>query len=274
MYPLEIAMNEKHLSVTLTGPIDTATVRLLANEVRLGFDYYQFSEMTLTLDSPGGEYNAMRSLLDIIHKRKAQNCHVHVQATQLCASAAALVLAHGQWGTRSVEPGTKLLFHWARASFKDGLTLTSDAAASLAQGLSTTDQRTLEHLVDCLCAGAGNAGKLVAEISSRLDGLLDDWGDIAAALGSDSDARAPKQIEWVKDLQRNLKRWLSEPSSVKQKAALVTTLKARFEKDSLMDLREAYALCLIDGVSGVLPRNAQVSMLGNQNPVTYLPRLG
>jgi ATP-dependent protease ClpP protease subunit len=269
MNNFEIDMNENQLTLALSGQIDTQSVRNLASEIRLGFDYYKFSEVTVTLDSPGGEYIAMHSLLEIINKRKAKNCSVHIRAGRQCASAAALLLAHGKWGTRSVEPTTHLLFHWARASFKEGLTLTSGGAANLAHGLSTIDQRVLEQLVDCLCAGAGNTGMLMAEVQSRLDALLQDWDEVARALPTEDGVRAPKQVEWVRDLQRNLKRWQAEPKSTKQKAALVSALKARFEKDTAMDLREAYALCLIDSVNEVLPRNrcasATAELQGNED---------
>ena len=135
MNNFEIEMNENQLTLSLTGPIDTQSVRALASEIRVGFDYYKFSDLTVALSSPGGEYIAMHSLLDVINKRKAKNCSIHIRAGRQCASAAALLLAHGKWGTRTVEPTTHLLFHWARASFHSGSTLTSDGAANLAHDL-------------------------------------------------------------------------------------------------------------------------------------------
>ena len=105
-----------------------------------------------------------------------------------------------------------------------------------------------------MSAGAGDTSQLISEIQSRLESLLQDWDEVSRALPVEAVVRSPKQVEWVRDLQRNLKRWLAEPKSAKQRAALVSALKARFEKDTSMDLREAYALCLIDVVGDVLPR--------------------
>lgn len=253
MSTLEIDMNEACLNLVLSGTISTQSMRQLASEIRLGFDYYKFSDVTVTLDSPGGEYVAMRSLLEVIGKRKVENCNVHVRAGQQCASAAALLLAHGKWGTRFVEPTTRLLFHWARASFKDGLTVTSDVAASLAHGLSNADRQVLECLVDSLSDGAGSTALLVTEIQKRLDSLMQNWGTVARSLTFDDTDRSPRQVVWIRELQRNLKRWHAEPNSWKLKSTLVSTLKSRFEKDTAMDLREAYVLCLIDIVNDVLP---------------------
>jgi len=253
MHPIDITMNEKQLAITLTGAIDTQSVQLLINEIELGFDYYKFSELALRLNSPGGEYTAMRNLMDVMTARKANNHVIHVHANQVCASAAALVLATGHWGTRSVELDTELLFHWSRATVPVGQTLTSGGAANLAHGLSAANQRVLDRLVSAMCRGAGSSQKLVESIAWRLDSLLAYWDDVEMALRSDAVPRSARQYEWVKELQRQLKRWVSEADAHKQKSGVMAYLKSRFERDSIMDLREAYAVCLIDVVNGVLP---------------------
>lgn len=253
MHPIDITMNEKQLALTLTGVIDTQSVQLLINEIELGFDYYKFSELDLKLNSPGGEYTAMRNLMDVMTSRKASNHVIHVHANQVCASAAALLLATGHWGSRSVELDTELLFHWSRVAVPVGQTLTSGGAANLAYGLSAANQRVLDRLVSGMCCGAGSIQKLVGVIAKRLDSLLTSWDDVEMALRRDSMPRPARQYEWVKELKRQLKRWVSEADANKLKAGVMAYLKSRFERDSVMDLREAYAICLIDVVKGVLP---------------------
>lgn len=253
MEHIEFSMNEQQLAVTLNGEITSEAVRRLVSEIRLGFDYYKFPQITLRLDSPGGEYKAMKALIDACNAYRAENLSVHVQASQQCASAAALVLAQGHWGTRTVEPDTQLLFHWVRTSFQAGQILTSDLAANLARGLSSTDDKILERLVASMCRGAGNETALIKTIVDRLDELLNNWNATAAGLSEDAPQNCVKSCEWLKELQRNVKRWIALADTTRQKAAVISFLKARFEKDSVMDLREAYALCLIDAVRGVLP---------------------
>ena len=253
METIEVAMNEKNMAIILTGPINTASVKRLVQEMDYGFDYYQFSGITVQLDSPGGEYKAMLTLLDCMKRRQQANQLINMQATHVCASAAALVHAHGTWGTRTVEPDTHLLFHWARALFQVGQVVTSDMAVSLAKGLSTVDQKILERLVASMCAGAGGEQALVDTMSARLDSLLLHWDETARALSDGVDGRSANQCDWAKVLQKNIKRWQAECDVRKQVAGVVLCLKSRFEKDLAMDLREAYALCLIDVVKGILP---------------------
>lgn len=63
MQRIQVSMNEQSLSVVLTGPIDAESVQDLGHEIELGFEYYKFNEITLRLNSPGGDFNAMRSLM-------------------------------------------------------------------------------------------------------------------------------------------------------------------------------------------------------------------
>jgi ATP-dependent protease ClpP protease subunit len=250
---IDVSMNEKRLVIALQGEITSTAVQALVRELDCGFDYYQYPAITVELNSPGGEYIAMRTLLDTFKSRRQANFEIYVHASHLCASAAALVLAHGPWGTRSIEPHTHLQFHWARATLQVGQVLTSDMAASLARGLSTVDKRTLECLVAGMSEGAGSSRALVDSMASRLGELLANWDGVAAALHRDAGQVPAMKLVWVKELQSHLKRWSAETNPVKRLAAIVSCLNTRFEKDSAMDLREAYALCLVDRVAGVLP---------------------
>lgn len=253
MEPIEVSMNERQCLITLTGQISTDSVNRLIREIDLGFDYYQFPEVTVLLDSPGGENTAMLTLLELFKQRRLQNRPVHVHASQLCASAAALILSNGYWGTRAVEPQTQLLYHWSRAVLPQGQFLTSEIAASLAKGLSGVDQKMLDRLFNEMCTGAGGEQALIDMISDRLDELLGSWDETARSLNPPGDHGTAKQTAWVKVLQKNIKQWNAKTSINKKKAGVESYLKAIFEKDAMMDLREAYALCLLDIVKGVLP---------------------
>lgn len=263
---LKVSMNEKRLVISLNGQINARAAQDLVTELDVGFAYYQYPAITVRLDSPGGDYTAMRTLMNAINTHRLDHHPIHVHAAQVCASAAALVLAHGAWGTRTVEPYTQLLFHWVRASFEVGQVLTSDMAASLAKGLSAADQKTFEQLVGAMSNGAGSNKLLVHTMSERLDELLVNWHEISRALVSGGDAKSPKQLVWLKELQRHLKRWTAETDDKKRTAAIVSCLKTRFELDLMMDLREAYVMGLIDVVRGVLPWTKPVMVPGVDMP--------
>lgn len=260
MKHIEIAMNEQSLTMTLNGEITSAAIQGLIAEIRLGFDYYKFTQITLRLNSPGGEYMAMDALINACNGYRSQDLIVHVQASQQCASAAALVLAHGHWGTRAVEPHTQLVFHWVRTQCHLGQILTSNMAANLARGLSSADDKILERLVASMCRGAGNETALLKTIVERLDELLGNWSAIATEMTDGVYQNCTKSCEWVRELQRNVKRWTTLTDTTKQKAGLITYLRSRFAKDSVMDVREAYALCLIDVVQGVLPVQKDIAI--------------
>lgn len=258
MNSIEIAMNERQLAITFSGPLCAESAKGLIRELDCGFDYYQYPSITVRLDSPGGEIRAMRSLLEHFAFRQDAGQTVEVHASHLCASAAALVLAHGCWGTRQVEPTTHLQFHWSRAALDGGQVLTSDMAASLARGLSSVDQKTLEHLVTSMVQGAGDAKSLIDTMAVRLDQVLQNWQTVAAAIEIDANRPTPAKLTpWIKELNKHLKNWSAQRDPVKLKADIVGFLKELFQKDAKMDLRHAYALCLVDCVRGVLPPHSK-----------------
>lgn len=253
MQRIQVSMNEQSLSIVLTGAIDAESVQDLGREIELGFDYYKFSEITLQLNSPGGDFNAMRTLMEQIRRYARKNLPIHVHAGQMCASAAALVLASAHWGTRCVQMDTQLLFHWSRVSMASGMVLTGELAAHLARNLSELDQVIMSQLVHSLCAGAGGQSALVHLIEVRLHGLLKNWPQQEAAMHFDSKETSVKKLAWVRDLQRTLMRWKAQPDPVKKVSALTQYLQDRFERDAVMDLRQAYCLCLIDTIKGLFP---------------------
>lgn len=259
MNSIDVAMNERELSISFAGPLSAESVKGLIQELDCGFDYYQYPSIRVQLDSPGGEFRAMHMLLERFSLRKDAGQMVEVHASHLCASAAALVLANGCWGTRQVEPTTHLQFHWSRAALDGGQVLTSDMAASLARGLSSVDQKTLEQLVTSMVQGAGDTKALVDTMAMRLDQVLQNWQVVAAVLELGINRPTPvKLTPWVKELQKHLKNWSAQRDLVKLKAGIVGFLKELFQKDERMDLRQGYALCLIDSVRGVLnPHSSQ-----------------
>ena len=241
------------MRVGLSGPIDAELVEAVCTELELGFAYYKYKEIKLGLNSPGGEYHAMQTLMTQIRHYAHDNHQVHVQAGQMCASAAAFLLANANWGTRRVQVDTQLLFHWTRANMAPGLAMTGDLAAGLARNLNALDQMLITQLVESLCAGAGGESALIYTIESRLFGVQQAWDQVESVMQRNAMAPASKDRAWVMALQRNLRRWRSASENRKKLSGLTHYLKLRFEKDSMMDLREAYALCLIDEIGGVWP---------------------
>jgi len=196
----------------------------------------------------------MSDALAMFQNRRSRGQTVHVSAGPICASAAAIMLAHGTWGQRTVAPTSMVLFHTGRLHM-NAMDLTRERAVTLAQQLSKVDQRLVTSLVTTMCNGAGSEDKLRSEMQRRCETLSQNWDELHLVLAEHDIFAAATRAPWLKTLHTGLSR-NRKPSLQARcgefKVWLIRYLVERFEEDSAMDLREAYALGLIDCVDGVL----------------------
>ena len=231
------------------GEISLQGVSRLVEQIQSAFDYYQYDHVELHIESPGGAALGLDYLLRNISKYQSCGKTLQVRTTFLCASAAALLLAFGTWGERRVDRATVLLFHFARlGSSVTGLT--AQTAGGYSRALERHDQNMLEKLVDHLCLQAGGISKLKLQVRSRLDLLDSNWADIdeeirGVALKKNNAARP----EWFKKL-----RAVSKPQSdiSKSRALYMKYVIEAFQRDAAMDIREAFALALIDVIDDIV----------------------
>lgn len=241
--------------IDFSTDVDMASVKSMSKLLNIAYDYYKFNKVCLNINSPGGHGNAMIEGLKIIDNFRRKGKAVNVSAGHCCASAAAILLANGAWGYRTVVPTTKLLFHFGRMQIQD-INLTRERASSFAQKLAMVDQQMVAQLVSILCQGAGSEDALRQEMSSRCESLIGNWDKVHADLCSHNIFPLNLRGPWLKTLATASS--YGKSSSLSDLSGQFTDwltrhLRRRFDEDTEMDLREAYALCLVDRVEGVLP---------------------
>lgn len=218
------------------------------------FGYYQYQRVDLRLESPGGSVEAMNYMLRQISRYEQDGKAVAVHTTFLCASAAAVLLAMGQWGERRVDQSTALLFHTARVdSNLQGMT--AAISNNLSQTLLVADRRLISTLVGRMLHETGSEQALMELVRTRLQQIESDWNRLESILGfSGSGAPGKGRPEWMRELAK-----LARPEMADGKfiAALKKHLYLRMQRDMRMDLREAYCLCLIDEVGDLLCKTRQ-----------------
>lgn len=249
--------------VVYEGVICQAGAAALGQQLESLFGYYQYLRVELRLESPGGSVEAMNYILRQIGRYEREGRVVAVRTTFMCASAAAVLLAMGEWGERRVDQTTALLFHTARVdSNLQGMT--AAVSNSLSQTLLVADQRLVSTLLGRMLNETGSEQALLELVRSRLQQVESDWSRLESQLGSSrTEAEGRGRPEWMRALAK-----LVRPELVDGKftGTLKKHLYLRMQRDVQMDLREAYALCLIHEVEGVLVDDRR--KLDARRPVT------
>ncbi len=235
--------------VLYNGVICQAGAAALNQKFESLFGYYQYQCVELHLESPGGSVEAMNYIIRQIGRHQEEGRVVAVRTTFLCASAAAVLLAMGQWGQRRVDQSAALLFHTARVeSNLQGMT--AAVSNSLSQTLLIADQRLVSTLVGRMLREAGSELALYELVRTRWQQVESDWNRLEYLIGllsvEDGSRGRP---EWMRALAKLARMELPDG---KFTAAFKKHLYVRMHRDTRMDLREAYVLCLIDEVEGVL----------------------
>jgi hypothetical protein len=123
----------------------------------------------------------------------------------------------------------------------------------------------LMGLVNHVVSGSGDILELCKQGSARCALLSNQGAAIALALELSAEKRPPPWLKVISAMYR-------EVGEKSNHGAYLRYLAKRMETDTRMDLREAYALCLIDNVHGV----PELQLLPESNPGSiqspqYLP---
>jgi Clp protease len=238
--------------VSYSGAICHAGAIALERHFKNLFDYYQYNRIDLRLESQGGSIEALHYILRQMNAYEKRGKQVGVRSTFVCASAAAILLAMGQWGGRSVDRSTALLFHSARVQAA-GHGMTAAISTNLSQTLNWVDIRLIDLLVERLVTQAGGEEALTHLVLERCHTLDCNWNDVASKLSSMyPEAESKRRPDWFKSLNRTARAGLERgkfPLDLKKQ------LYKRMQHDSRMDVREAYCTGLLDQVVDVLDAN-------------------
>ena len=242
-------MGPHNATVSYDGAICQAGAIALERHFHSLFDYYQYTRVDLRLESPGGSIEALHYILRQMAWYQQRGKDVAVHSTFTCASAAAILLAMGQFGHRTVDRSTNLLFHSARVQ-PNGHGMTAVASTNLSQALIGVDRHLVDVLIDRLVIQAGGEDSLARLVLDRCHKLDEIWGDVASKLNClYPEVESKRRPDWFKALSK-----LAINSAERGRFALELKkhLYKRMQYDVRMDLREAFCTCLIDEIIGVL----------------------
>jgi hypothetical protein len=244
----EMGAHEAH--VLYAGVVCQAGALALEHLLAKVFGYYKYRRITLSIESPGGAIDSLEYMLRCIQEWSTQGCSVAVRSTFQCASAAAFLLAMGEWGHRRVDRGTFLLFHGTRVEGQSMSAMTAALSSNLSTVLHSTDRKLLDVLMNRMLVQSGGATNLVDLVLARIRFVDQNWKDLAAKLTTfTAGVDGNRKPDWLKLVQR----W-SRLSTDPRRFVLEMKkhLNMRLQLDVRTDLCEAWVLCLIDEISGVL----------------------
>lgn len=245
---VEITHYEQHrLHAHYSGAIDRSGALALTRILELAFGYYRYPALELAIESPGGALDALVPMASAIRRWQAQGHAVEVRSTFECASAAALLLVGGTWGRRSVSPGTSLVFHFPRVVLSRAV-IKSSAAQHISRSLRRCDEQSLDWLQATATRAAGGAEALAGHVAQRSAELHRRCDEVDLAMVHPLTGRVVGPMTGAR-LLRPLQRLLAAQDF---ESAYRKSLAQMMSQDAPIDLRLAYALCLVDRVDGVL----------------------
>ena len=241
--------------LTMTGPLTPAMVLDMRRQFRTAVEYYRYSLVEIEIDSPGGDAGALRALSIEMEWLRANGCAIRSTGMMQACSAAALTLAMGTVGMRSVQPYTQLLFHNSRATPQGEYPLTAIHAIAAAGQLQRLDAQVVEMVVDHLTRARGGLCGLATVGLNRCQKLQHEAATGAPELGSDADTASkfrqkskPKVATpaWFKPVIAAYQQVLKSDNS----KAFIALLASVFAQDAQMAHEMGWCLQLIDHVEG------------------------
>ena len=237
-------------SLQYMGAVCRAGALDIEAQLEQQFGYMKYERVWLGIESPGGEIAGLEYVLRVMNRWKGEGRKLAIQTKFQCASAAAFLLAMGEWGQRKVDPATFLLFHSARVDGAALQSMTAVHSTHLTQTLLSVDRSLLSALMNHLLAEAGGEQALASQFAKRAHYIDQNWPELALGLSTLTNPLSPSvKPKWLKPLLK-LSRMAGEPTKVM--AAFRKYLDERLQLDVRMDLCEAYVLSLIDQIDGVI----------------------
>jgi ATP-dependent protease ClpP protease subunit len=241
--PLVPVYGEQEGALEINTDISEASAIEIEKHLERFFSYYHYESVTLKINSPGGAVIGLEHILECIDRWRARGRSLQTLAMFRASSAAALLMSLGEVGGRTAHRNSTLLYHHARIGSTQ-YALTSGAADKLATALKLVDQGMTQRLVAHCEKGFADGIGLRTEGARRCQMLREQGSEIAQDLGV-LDPRIP--LKWLTPVVRMWTDCQTRNSLSPYNKHLV----ARFEEDTSMDLREAWALGLLDRVKGV-----------------------
>ena len=241
--------------LTMTGPLTPAMVLDMRRQFRTAVEYYRYNLVEIEIDSPGGDAGALRALSIEMEWLRTNGCAIRSTAMMQACSAAALTLAMGTVGMRTVQPYTQLLFHNSRATPQGEYPLTAIHAIAAAGQLQRLDAQVVDMVVNHLTRARGGLRGLATVGLNRCQKLQREVATCAPELGSRANIASkfrqktkPKMIAdaWFKSVVAAYQQVLKCDNS----KAFIALLASVFAQDAQMAHEMGWCLQLIDHVEG------------------------
>jgi ATP-dependent protease ClpP protease subunit len=241
--------------LTLMGALDQRMALELRRLFRTAVNYYHYKRIEIEIQSPGGETQAMKALAAEMQWLRVRGCTVATTGMLEAASAAAVTLALGDVGFRTVQPYTNLLFHHARVIRAEEHVMTAAEATAAAQQLEAVNAAVIAMVIQHVIDARGSAQK-VAEIGlDRCHALKVNAELLLQELGIDASmpvrlgtevGKGWKGSSWINSVIRAYETTIKSGKS----SSLTKLLMNIFAVDKRMPLEMAWTLQLIDKVEG------------------------
>jgi len=240
---LKLTLLDDHCVIDMCSEVTERAALEIESAFEKLFSYYKYERAVFRVNSPGGLLSALRHILEYVENWRATGVKIETQVTFCAASAAAVLVSFGEIGTRTAHRHSSMLYHHSRIGGTASV-ITASGANYLASLLKSTDHGLVNHLVSHIARGLGGPILFASQGEMRCKLLATQGATIAHKLELNADVSS---LRWLKPTA-NMFRELGKKGSLD---LYRRHLARRMDADTSMDLREAYALCLIDCVHGV-----------------------
>jgi len=262
---IDVVIADRQGEVHINAEIDEPAALAIEAALDLLFGYYHFSAILLRLNSNGGQLTGLMHIYGTMVTWRARGKHIRTAAGFRAASAAALLLSLGEIGERQVLTHSTVLFHHVRVD-ASGVAITSRSAGKIFDSLQRHDKHLIGGLLQHIESGIGGHAAAAAEGRARCALLYGRVSRPKEIILGNSSCTRPKWLAAVS-------RIYDKCSSVDSLSPYAVYLNRRFALDSAMDLREAYALMLIDSIRGVPDLVPEARLIHQAVPAKWPSRL-
>ena len=126
--------------------INSDSVLYLIDLMESAFVYYQYKELNINIESPGGSVSALDLIIDKFKEFQERKKNITTKAVMAAASAAAIMVTAGDIGKRGVNKNSFILYHKSRIS--EEKTITVNKLDELRAELIKIDEKMLDFLVE------------------------------------------------------------------------------------------------------------------------------
>jgi ATP-dependent protease ClpP protease subunit len=235
-------------TLVCAGPIGHTMAAEFELMMSIAREDYHYDDLTLEMNSPGGQIDHLRQMLRVIAHAKSNGVRVRTHALTQASSAAAILLAMGSYGSRWVSPEATVVFHHSRLNTSQHTPITADLANTMQEQTKQCDQWVIKNLLESQIQQLGGQENLVNVVSTRAADILAEYERISAQL------YVVVPTKGAVDRQKRTLRTLAALSTKASNEALngyKKQLKIEFDRDRPIELTLAYAMALVDGIDGI-----------------------